>query len=79
MTKLTTPYGEFVVTRRATAGFSVVQVTRTCCHHGRWRNVGEYVIIEHRKLPLFKPLVCMGWCKHVATYDLAGKEIELRS
>ena len=78
MPQIETPYGKFVVSRRAHCAFSVVQATRACRHHAKWLSIGEYTIVEHRKLPLFREHVGMGWCKHIATYGLDGNEIQLR-
>lgn len=78
MTTLKTPYGEFALSRRATVGASVVQATRECIHRYKRLHIGDYAIVEHRKLPMFRQHVGMGWCKHVATYGLDGVEIKLR-
>ena len=74
-----TPYGTFAVSRRATWGFSVVQARRSCTHRYKGVEPGEYVTVEHRKQPMFLEHVGMGWCVHVATFDLDGHEIPLKT
>lgn len=78
MARIETPYGTFAVSRRAQVAFSVVQATRNCRHHFKPLAIGEYVIVEHRRLPMFREHVGMGWCKHVATYGMDGVEIPLK-
>ena len=78
MPQVKTPYGTFAVSRRATWGFSVVQVKRDCTSRYKRLSKGDFAIVEHRKQPMFREHVGIGWCKHVATYDLEGTEIHLR-
>lgn len=77
MPQVETPYGTFVLLRRATWGFSVVRATRDCRCHYKPVKKGEYVIVEHRKRPYAPALVAIGWGEHVATYDLEGREVPL--
>ena len=76
MPQVETPQGTFSLSRRAVWGFSVVRATRVCTHRYKRLAVGEYAIVEHRQPPLFREHVGMGWSTHVATYDVAGNEIE---
>lgn len=79
MPQIETPHGTFTLSHRASWGFSVVQATRECRHRYVPLHVGQYATVEHRKPPLFREHVGIGWCRHVATYDLAGNEIALRA
>lgn len=77
--RIKTPHGTFAVSRRATWGFSVVQARRECTHHHKRLAIGDYAIVEHRKQPWCREHVGFAWCQHVATYDLEGTEVPLRS
>lgn len=67
-----TPHGTFVLSQRATWGFSVVLAKRDVWHHRKRLCAGEVAIVEHRKRPYAPQLIGVGWCQHVATYDTNG-------
>lgn len=79
MPQVETEYGTFGLSRRASWGFSVIRVKRACRHHYRPVAAGDYVIVEHRKRPMFACHIATGWGEHVATYDRDGNEIDLRA
>lgn len=79
MATLKTPYGEFALTRRATIGGSVVRAKHRCRHHGKALEKGDVTLVEHRRFPTFREHVAMSWGEHVATYDLGGNQVVVRS
>ena len=72
-----TPYGEFEIIRKDCVAISVVEVRHSVTHHRVKFSDGDITHIEHRKIPKYKSIANTSWCKHIATYDLDGNEIEL--
>jgi hypothetical protein len=77
MTTVTTPYGEFRLDRKDTVCISVAQCKRPISSRQGRHQAGDYVIVQHRKLPTHSLHIASGWGTYVATYSLDGTAIEL--
>ena len=80
---ISTPHGDFAISRKGTVAFSVVRCRHAVSQHGKQYQQGDYAPIFHRgKVPKHLADVRGNrgyWCEYVASYDLEGNLLNLGS